>query len=815
MDTVIKDLRYALRLLFKSPGFTTVAVLTLALGIGANAAMFSVVTAVLLRPLPFPEPQRIVAVGPRGQRSGQLNSSSYPDFFDYRARSRSFEHLASYYDSDQTLTGIGDPLHVRAIVASSGFFEALGAQPILGRTFRKEEEQAGQHFVVLSNQMWRERFGADPAIVGRGINLKDRPYTVIGVMPPGFQFPIGSIPSDLWMTMAKDAEGDLPGDTPLTTERGAHFLRLVGRLKPGISPEQAETEMSGHIQSLTREYPDTNTGYGGAYVRPQLETLVGDTRKPLYILLAAVGLVLLIACANIANLLLARSTGRTREIALRAALGATRMRIVRQLVTEAVLLASGGAVLGLLFSSFGTSAMARLYPSNLPRLQEVGIDYRVTLFAMAVALASAILFGLVPALQVARPRLESALKEGGRSGTSGVHHARLRSVLVVAETALGVILLVGAGLLIRSFQRLQHVDPGFNPHGVLAVNFDLPSIRYRNAGSERFNREFFERLRSQPGVKDAGGVMALPLSGHAMSISFDIEGKNIPQRSQPSAGFYVATPRYFETMQIPLLLGRTFEERDQRSSTKVVIVTKSFADKYFPGEDPVGKHIKPGAGDEPGEAPWREIIGVVADIRSLSLGAPPDPAYYLPLSQLVWGEPTVLVRTAVDPSSILPAVRDVLRQMDPEIPLYDVRTYDDYVALSVGREKFQTILLGLFAGIALLLTAVGLYGVVAYSVMQRTQEIGIRMALGASPRSVLTMLLRHAAILAGVGIGIGLFGSILLTRFLETMLYGIHARDPLTLLTVCVGLAAVALLASYIPARRATKVDPMIALRYE
>jgi putative ABC transport system permease protein len=815
MDTVIRDLKYALRLMFKSPGFTVVAVLTLALGIGANTAMFSVVTAVLLRPLPFPVPERIVAMGPRGKLSGQLNSSSYPDFFDYRQRARSFEHLASYYDSDQTLTGIGDPLHVRAVVVSSGFFEAIGVQPILGRSFRKEEEQPGQHVAMLSNQMWRERFSADPGIVGRGINLKGRPYTVVGVMPAGFQFPIGSTSSDLWMSMAKDAEGDLPGDTPMTTMRGGHFLNVVGRLKPGVSPEQAETEMSGHVESLAREYPDTDTGYSRAYVRPELETLVGDTRKPLYILLAAVGFVLLIACANIANLLLARSTGRTREIALRAALGATRARIVRQLVTESVLLAAAGAGLGLLLSSFGTSAMARLYPSNLPRLQEVGVDYRVTLFAIGIALASAILFGLVPALQVARPRLESALKEGGRSGTSGVHHARLRSVLVVAETALGVILLVGAGLLIRSFQRLQQVDPGFNPHGVLALNFDLPSIRYKNAGSERFNREFFERLRNQPGVKDAGGVMMLPLSGHNMTISFDIEGRNIPQRSQPSAEFFVATPHYFETMQVPVLRGRTFEDRDQRSSTKVVIVTKSFADKYFPGEDPVGKHLKPGAGDEPGEAPWREIIGVVGDIRNRSLDAPTRPAYYLPLSQLVWGEPTVLVRTAVDPSAILPEVRDILRQIDPEIPLYDVRTYDDYVALSVGREKFQTVLLGLFAGIALLLTAVGLYGVMAYSVVQRTQEIGIRLALGASHHDVLAMVLRGGATLAGIGLAVGTIGALILTRFMKTMLFGVKTQDPATFVVVCVGLSAVALLASYIPARRATKVDPMVALRYE
>ena len=815
MDTVFKDLKYAMRLLFKSPGFTAVAVLTLALGIGANTAMFSVVTAVLLRPLPFPEPDRIVAVGPRGTRSGQLNSSSYPDFFDYRDRSRSFEQLAAYHNTDQTLTGMGDPLHVRAVMASSGFFEALGVRPALGRSFGREDEKPGQHTAVLSDRLWRERFGADPGVVGRGITLRGRPFTVIGVMPAGFQFPIGSTATDLWMSISRDAEGDLPGDTPVTTQRGAHFLSLVGRLKPGVTPEQAANELTGHIQSLAREYPNTDSNYSSAYVRPQLEALVGDTRKPLLILLAAVAFVLLIACANIANLLLARATGRTREIALRAALGATRSRIVRQLVTEAVLLASAGAALGLLLSNSAVAAIVKLYPSNLPRLAEVGIDYRVTLFTIVVTVASAVLFGLVPALQAARPRLEAALKEGGRSGTGSVGHARLRTMLVVGEIALGVVLMVGAGLLIRSFERLQRVDPGFNPHSIVALNFDLPSGRYNNAKTEIFNREFYRRIHELPGVKDAGGVMPVPLSGSRMMISFDIEGKNIPERSQPSETMFIVTPRYFETMQIPLLRGRTFDERDQRSAPKVLVVTQSFADKYFPGEDAIGKRIKPGANDEPGDEPWREIIGVVGDIRSQALDAKPEPAYYFPSNQLVFGEPTLLVRAPANSAAVVSEVREVLKQMDPEVPLYDIKTMDDYIALSVGREKFQTILLGLFAAIALVLTAVGLYGVIAYTVVQRTQEFGIRMALGATPGSVLSMVLRNAGIMTAAGIGAGVIGALILTQFMQTMLFGVHARDPLTMLGVCVVLAFVALFASYIPARRATKVDPMVALRYE
>ena len=816
MDAIIKDLRYALRLLLKSPGFTAVAIVTLALGIGAVTSMFSVVTAVLLRPLPFPQPERIVAVGPRSERTGQMSSSSLPDFFDYRSRSRFFEDLAAYSDNDGTLTGNGEPLHVRTIMAAWGFFKILGVNPELGRTFRPEEEKPGQHVAVLSDHLWRTRFEADPKIIGQAIDLNGRSYTVIGVMPAGFQFPIRATATDIWTTISRYSEIDTPGDTPISAQRGAHFLRIVGRLKLGVSAAQAQTELTGHMQSLAREYPDTDTHFSTAYVRPQLEALVGDTRRPLIILLAAVGFVLLIACANIANLLLARATRRGKEMALRAALGATRARIVRQLVTESVLLALSGAAMGLLFSSFATASVVRLYPRNLPRLQEVGLDWRVLVFTVGIALISAVLFGLAPALKAASPRIDSTLKEGGRSGTSSVHHARLRSTLVVVETALGVVLLVGAGLLIRSFQRLQHVDPGFNPHGLLAVNFDLVGPQYsKNEVVDRFNRDLFDRLRNEPGVKDAAGVISLPLSGSESMVTFDIEGKNIPKRNQPVATIFVATTKYFETMGIPLIKGRTFTENDVRTSRPIIIVTKSFAEKYFPGEDPIGKRIQPGAGDGPGESPWREIVGVVGDVHQRALDMAPNPAYYIPLQQLAWGAPTVIVRSAGDPMMAVGAVRDAVHQLDSTIPLYDIRTVDDYIALSVGREKFQTILLAIFAGLALVLTAVGLYGVIAYSVVQRTQEIGIRMALGASAHSVLMMVLRSAAMMAGTGIVLGLIGSVALTGLMSSMLFGVHARDPLTIVIVCLGLAAVALFASYIPARRATKVDPMVALRYE
>ena len=811
MDTLLKDLKYAIRMLWKSPGFTLVAVLTLALGIGANTAMFSVVTAVLLKPLPFAQPERIVDVG---QPNG---AESYPDFFDFRDQAKSFEAMAAYYSTDSTLTGNGDALHLQATVTSAGMFQALGVRPALGREFRRDEETAGQHVAILSANLWRSRFHGDPAIVGKSFNLNGRPYTVVGVMPAGFQFPISAQGNDLWITIARDNEVDHPGDRATTSFRGAHFLRVVARVKDGVTLAQANAEMSTIAHALATQYPDTNSRHTDVRVRPLLDTLIGETRRSLIILLAAVGCVLLIACANIANLLLARSTARAREMAIRAALGATRTRIVRQLVTESVLLSIAGSALGVVGASWLVTSLVKLYPTNLPRLNSVAVDGQVLLFTLGVAFLSAILFGLAPAIQAATPELEQTLKEGGRSGMGSAGHHRLRAMLVVAETAFGVILLVGAGLLIRSFQRLNHVDPGFNPRNTLALSFDFPSARYDNDAEIRFADQLFDKLRALPGVAAAGGIAPLPMSGNNARITFDIEGQHIAKSNQPVAAVFSATPGAFETMKIPLLRGRVFDERDQRTAPQVVVVSKSFVDKFFPGEDPIGKHIQPGARDTggPGDPPWREIIGVVGDIRASGLNQKPYPSYYIPYSQLVWGAPTILVRTQGDARAVFPEVHEIVGQMDSEIPLFDVRTMEDYIALSVGREKFQTVLLGLFAGIALLLTAIGLYGVIAYTVVQRTQEIGIRMALGATPGSVLAMLMRFAVVLAGAGIAIGVAGSLLLTRFMSSMLFGVNARDPLTLFAVCAGLTLVALIASYIPAQRATKVDPMVALRNE
>ncbi len=813
MDTLLKDIRFALRTLRKSPGFTVVAIVTLALGIGSNTAMFSVVTAVLLRPLPFPEPDRIMAVASLTE-SGRGTSESYPDFFDYRQRNRTFENMAAYHSSDETLTGVGEPMHVEANVVTTGFFEALGIQPQLGRTFRFEEEKPGNHVVILSDGMWRNLFHADPNILGKSVNLGGRPYTIIGVMPSGFQFPISSKPRDIWVNMARDAEVDTPGDHPATIQRGAHFIRVTGRLKPGVSREQAVADISSIVNSLKIEHPDSNFHRHNASVRPQLEALIGDNRQALLILLAAVGFVLLIACVNIANLLLARGTGRNREIAIRTALGASRARVVRQLVTESLLLSLVGAAVGVVAASWGVSTLVKFYPQNLPRLSEVNIDIRVLAFSLVVAIFSAVLFGLFPALQVTKVNIEESLREGGRAGSS-LRHKRFRTTLVVAEMALGVVLLVGAGLLIRSFDRLTKVDPGFNARNVLTLNFDLTSNKYNNEKSDQFVREFFDQLNAQPGIQMAAGTAQLPMSNSYAMITFDVEGRVAPQGQGPAAAIGVVTHRYFETMKIPALQGRTFDERDQRKATPVLIISHSFAEKYFPNENPIGKRLKVGANDQPGEDPWREIVGVVGDIRNFDLSTAPEPMFYMPFPQLIWGAPTIVVHTAIDATAAAPMVRNLLHQMDPELPLYEVRPMEDWLALSIGRQKFQTILLGCFAGIALLLTAVGLYGVMAYSVVQRTREIGIRMALGASRADVLQMVLKGGAQMAAIGLGIGIVGALALTRFMNSMLYEMKSHDPMTFAAVCLLLGAVAMLASYIPARRATKVDPMVALRYE
>jgi predicted permease len=820
MDSLLKDIRYAARTLVNAKGFAAVAIVTLALGIGANTAMFSVVNSVLLRPLPYRNPDRIFSLQQMSTRHGEPAESafSYADFADYQAQNRTFEDLAAYNETDLTLSGAGEATHIRGAEVSSSAFRILGVQPTLGRDFLKEEDKPGQRAVILSQAFWASHFKSDPETLGKPVTLSGKQYTIVGVMPAGFQFPVRSETTEAWVTFARNAEISEPGEKPITEQRGAHWLRVMGRPKDGVSLEQAQADLTSIAKNLATQYPDTNLYSGIIRVQPFLSRVVGKTRRPLLILLLAVGCVLLIACANVANLVLARNSGRSREIAIRAALGASRTRIVRHLVTESILLSVCGAALGTLIASWGLSALVRLYPDNLPRMQEVGIDMRVLLFTAALSIASGVLFGLVPALRVSTPNLNDAMREGGRGTAGDSRHTRLRSSLVVAETAIGVMLLIGAGLLMRSLNRLSHVELGLNPANVLTANIDLSQTKYKEPEKQdQFNQELLRRLKTLPGVQSAALALQIPLGNDSWTISFDIVERRLPKSQQPSAAFYNVSAGFFETLQIPLLQGRTFDDRDQRDAAPVMIVNNAFARKYFANENPIGKMVEIGGGDGKKREHWktREIVGIVGDIRNSSIDEAPVPTYFVPMPQLIWGPPEILVRTASNPTSVTADIRKALGEIDAEAPLFDVRTVEDYFALDLGRARFQATLLGIFAGVALLLTAIGLYGVMAYAVAQRTREIGIRMALGASRGQVLSMVLHRGVILTLSGIGIGVIGALALARFIAALLYEIPPRDPLTYIAVSIGLGCVALLASYIPALRATRVDPMVALRYE
>ena len=820
MKTLIQDFHFGIRQLRRNPGFAAIAIITIALGIGVTTAMFSVVNAVLLRPLPFLQPDRLLAVGEYDTRLGvphnDLGSVSYPDVVDIRNRNRSLTDVAAYDFDESTVTGFGEPHHVNLSHVNASLFSILGVHAYLGRTFNADEDQPGHYLAIVSYKFWRTYLNGNKDIIGRAVSLNGRAYNIVGVMPTGFQFPISSDARDFWLTLAQREEVTMPGDTPATAQRGYHTFTAVARLKNGVSLQQANADLSSIAAAMHREYPN-DFAHGGIVAVSELQALVGNIRTPLLVLLAAVGLVLLIACANVANLLLVRGSDRSREIGVRAALGATRFRLIRQLVTESVLLSVGGSSLGVLLASWMISGVLHFYPENLPRVEQVGIDLRVLLFSVALAILSGVLFGLVPSLHSTSSVLAGAIRSGSRTATASRGHNRLRSGLVIAETAVGVTLLIGAGLLLRSLHRLSHVDLGFNPNHLITASFDLSDVRYNPDQQDRFIHDLITRLRRLPGVVSAGGALPLPLANNNFTISFNFVDHPVPEANEPSAAFHVVTSGFFETMRMPLMRGRFFDERDQRNSEPVMIVSAAFAQKFFPNEDPVGKKIKIGAGEGPARANYktREVVGVVGDVRTDNLESEPSATYYVPLSQLMFGPPTLVVRTAGEPMALAAEMGKVLRSMDTEAPMYDVRTMTDYLALDLGRARFQTVLLGLFAGIALLLTAVGLYGVMAQSVAQRTQEIGIRMALGASREDVRTMVLRKGTVLSLTGTAIGVVSALALARLIESLLYQIPPRDPMTYLGVCGILALVALVASYVPALRATRLDPMVALRYE
>lgn len=808
METLLRDIRYGARTLIKSPGFTAVAVLALTLGIGANTAIFSVVNSVLLRPLPFSEPGRLTQIWEASvKKNGHEMPASYPNFADWRDQNHVFEQIAAYSDWSFNLTGAGEPERLRSAIVSPAFFSTLGIKPVQGRVFLSEEDQAGKdRVVIISEGLWRRRFNSDVNIIGRALNLDDKTFTVVGVVGRGVQSPLLPDEIELW---APVSHGFGPNN------RDGHYLSVIARLRPAVTLDQAQADMNTIAGRLSQQYPESNKDRGVRVV-PLSEQVVGNFRTSLLVMLGAVAFVLLIAAANVANMLLARSTARQKEIAIRTALGAGRWRIVRQLMTESMVLSLTSAILGLLLAVWGIHLLVALSPADLPRVKEVTIDWRVLGFTFAVSLLTGILFGLLPALQASRPNLNERLKAGGRSASSGLAHNRLRGFLVVGEIALSLVLLVGAGLLIRSFARLQAVDPGFNPRNVLTMQLDLSGPNYKK-GSQviAFHDQLLERVRQLPGVQSASTRSFVPIAGDASFafLLFHIEGRQ-PDAGEGAVAFYNGiSPDYFQTMTIPVLNGRAFGTHDIRGSQSVAIINNTLARRYFGDEDAIGKRLT--LEDKPKEEDWITIVGVVGDTKPRELRGEAVAELYMPYDQQPEPGMSLMIRYLNESSGVATAVRNEVLALDKNQPVYSIRTLDSVLSESVAGPRFRTLLLAVFAGVALVMAGVGIYGVISYAVSQRTQEIGIRMALGARAVDVLKLVVKVGMTLAVIGVAVGLVGAFALTRLLATLLFGVTPTDVATFAMVSAGLLIVALLACYLPARRATKVDPLTALRSE
>jgi putative ABC transport system permease protein len=804
MTIFLQDLRYAVRMMLKQPIFTVIAVVALALGIGANTAIFTVVNAVLLRPLPYDDPSHLVWIWDT-QPQLATAPASLPDFLDWKDQNHSFEYMAAYQGGSMFVDNGNGVQDTNVGLVTPDIFSLFRVKPILGRTFTDEETQPGKFRVaVIGQKMWQSRFGSDPNIVGRTLQLNGAAYTIIGVLPAGFAFPNEA---QLWRPLPIDMS---------KLDRGPHYLHVIARLKHDVTLPQAQAEMQTIAAQLSQQYFEKNAGHN---VKLQLLTdvVVGDIKPALFVLLGAVGFVLLIACANIANLLLARAASRQREMAIRTALGASRSRIIRQLLTESITLSVTGGVAGLLVAIWGVKSLISLSPDTLPRVTEIAIDTRVALFSILVSVLTGVVFGLAPALQVSKPDLNEALKESART-SAGAHKNRLRSLLVVSEIALSLVLLIGAGLMIRSFYRLSRIDPGFNPKNVATFGVTLLRGNYPDdAKVAAFYSELLQRTASIPGIKSAGAITELPMGGNNTSDYFAIEGRPVvPKEERPITECRTVTPHYFESMEIPLLRGRDFSETDTKQTPNVTIINEAFVRRHFGDEDPLGHRITL-------QGQFRDpitIVGIVGNVHDFGLDAPPTPEAYFPYLQNPLFESldrslTIVARTKTDPATMGASLRDEMLSLDKSLPVYAIKPMTEYLSDSLSRRRFNMILLSVFASVALLLAAVGIYGVISYIVSQRVREIGIRVAIGAQASDILGLVIRQAMTLTVIGIAVGLGSAVALTRLMESLLFDVSVTDPLTFALISIVLALVALSACMVPARRATKVDPIIALRYE